>query len=281
MLIYSVAFVTTISQSPSGGNEVSELYFLINAVSLMRIGLQWERPPGCFFARPERLGDLAMDLGYVGVQALPIRGLQGDEDGIRLYEDAWNATTSLWQALRHRPGAAGLPSCLNDWVVSPTPKECQVICEVMEGRRIPRVIHHFDREPRHIVEVHPGLNMTPEQIATQCAETGQCLCLDTLHLSRGWLTADPSRADRLSPLWAPDNLKVLAPFTQVIHFHPDDTGNLYPHVGIAKQILCHAPDVRYMVAEYPPPRSALLSPTKSLGLATEMLGVMKEIWRKY
>ena len=270
------------------------IQFGISIVSLMHIGRQrGVKFPGCFFAPPEELIETALGLGYDGVQALPIRGLIGRENGIRLFEDAWNAVPSLQYALRHYPGASGVPSCLNDWVVSPTPLECEQAVTEMAHRRIKQVVHRFDGDVNHLVEVHPGLDMTPEQIVEKCKQTGQWLVLDTEHISRGYrdyeIAVKPGRASKLPPLGESRRAAaVLSPWVSVIHLKPigksiDEFVRLNFRVAQEEKILCNyvfsnsMSGLVTMVAEYPPTKSMLLSPSKSRDIAARMLDAMHRL----
>lgn len=205
----------------------------INIVSLMHLGGQWAKFPGCFFARPTKLIEMALDLGYDGVQALPIRGLTGEEEGIILSENVWNSVPSFWHAFRHKPGESGAPSNITDWVVSPPPQIYHQVSERLERRGIPKIVHRFDDNPAHLVEVHPGLDMTPDQIVEQCKGTGQGLVLDTWHLRRkperhelahrpkGW----DEEMESLLGDWK-EAISLLLPQTRVVHVSPrrDDNG---------------------------------------------------------
>jgi len=271
-----------------------DIRFAISVVSLMHIGRQrGARFPGCLFAPPEELINQALDLGYVGVQALPIRGLTGREDDILLFEDAWNAVLSLWQALRHYLGASGLPSCLNDWVVSPTPVECEQAVTEMAQRGITQVVHRFDNDINHLVEVSPSLDMTPEQIANSCERTGHRLVLDTEHIGRGYryyeIAVKPGRVGKPSPLGESHRAAaILSPWVDTIHMKPigpsvEEFVELDFSLAQEEKMLCDyvfansTSDVITMVAEYPPTKSMLLSPAKSRDIAARMLEAMHRL----
>lgn len=264
-----------------------------SVVSLMHIGRQRAGFPGNLFAPPEELINQALDIGYAGVQALPIRGLTGRENDILLFEDPWNAVPSLWHALRHYPGASGLPSCLNDWVVSPTPLECEQAVAEMAQREITQVVHHFDGNADHLVEVNPGLDMTPGQILEKCEQTGHRLVLDTEHICRGYrnyeIAVKSERKGKPSPLGESHRAAaILSPWVSAIHLKPIGTSIekfVRLDFGLAQEekILCDyvltnsTSATITIVAEYPPTKSMLLSPTKSRDIAARMLEAMHRL----
>lgn len=270
-----------------------EIRYAVNVVSLMHIGHQPDRFPGCFFALPEVLIEEALAAGYDGVQMLPIRGSTGNEDGVLLFEDAWNAVPSLWHALRHYPGAAGLPSCINDWVVSPTPMECEQVVSAMQHRDLPQVVHQFDGRIGHLVEVHPGLDMTPEQIIEKCGQTGQRLVLDLEHLYRNYreyeVEVKPSRAGKLSPLGTGTRAAaLLSPLVDVIHVKPlyhsidEFLGREFFPLDSEKlpvDYVLHnsSADFVTVVTEYAPTKGMLLSPRKSRDVAARMFETMHRL----
>jgi hypothetical protein len=169
------------------------------------------------FAPAQRLIDMALSVGYDGVQMLPIRGATGLESGVLFFEDAWNAVWTLSQALRHGKGAAGSPSRFRDWVVSPDPYSCERVVRTLWERRIPQVCHSLkELWPERLLEVHPDLGLTAAEIAEQCKRDGFRLALDTLHFRR--LRRDGGE----NPLcdecgrWQPA-VATLAPYVQAIH----------------------------------------------------------------
>ena len=198
----------------------------------MRLELHFGLFPGCMFRQPKDLIADAMKIGYSGVQAIPIRGMTGYEEGIELFEDAWNPVDSLWQALRHLPCGSGAPSCINDWVVSPDLKTCRGIVTNLSNRGISEIHHGFDNPDIKLIEVSPGLDMTPYEIAEYCRQHPELgLVLDTSHIRRGYrsdeVREDSDRTDKPSPLgitigeWE-SAIKKLAPFIRVIHVNPGD-----------------------------------------------------------
>lgn len=270
-----------------------KIKFGISVVSLMHVGLQWTKFPGCCFSSPENLIDEALIMGYNGVQMFPVHGVTGKEAAVLMFEDAWNAVPSLWHALRHRTGAGGAPSCINDWVVSPPPSGCRKIVSSFRERGITQVVHNFDGVPNHLVEVNPSLDMTPEQIVNECMKTGQRLVLDTEHLYRGYrddeVSVKPERAHQPSLLGEPRYAAaILSPWVSAIHLKPIGT-SVVDFVGLdltldqEEKIICdlvlNCPTVDKitMIAEYPPTKAMLLSPPKSRDVAKRMLEAMHQI----
>lgn len=174
--------------------------------------------PEFLFRRPQDLIEDALRVGFAGVQAIPVRGLTGNEPKIKLFEEAWNPVWRLIQAWKHMPGRSGEPSKLQDWVVSPNPHECSRIERAMRQRGIAEIGHQFLQNSEcSLVEVGPKLKLTPEQIAEHCRKWRDKLVIDTSHI----------REDESSPLgrnveeWK-RTIDLLAEFTQVIHVNPGD-----------------------------------------------------------
>lgn len=262
--------------------------FLINIVSLMHIGKQRTSFPGSIFASPQELIDIAKAIGYDGVQALPIRGLDGSENGILLYEDAWNAVPNLWHALRHKPGAANMPSQVQDWVVSPSPTVCFEISDRLEKRGVTKVVHQLDRNPQHIVELNKEIDLPPGEIRRLCNESGQQICLDTMHLGE---YADANR-DRYEVTFTAtpamraeaEAIRLLGPLTSTIHVHAAEPSEFVRWQGSEKYrvlsvlgTLFNKEGTLSLVAEYPPTPRRMLSRNQTVNIASEYLSAMKAI----
>lgn len=218
---------TIISNTRRFDKEESELKvkYLINVVSMMHVGSQKQRFPGCIFASPQELIGEALEIGYNGVQAIPVRGIDGEEEGVLLYEDAWNAVDSLWSGLRHHTGSEGMPACLNDWVVSPRQAECARVSARFAERGIPKVVHHFGK-PDEILEINSGINMPIKDIRQKCFDLRMTVCIDSLHLDE--YIADRIRRGEyaqksfLTSSWSEavhDIVQTLGDLITVIHVH--------------------------------------------------------------
>lgn len=196
--------------------------YLISIVSMMRLELHLAGIPECFFRRPNDLINDAIEIGYNGVQAIPIRGLTGYETGIELYENAWNPVNNILQALLHHEGREGLPSCINDWVVSPSPDNCRLIEYRLSSRRIPSIGHMLRQKldplwKPGLLEVHPGLDITPAKLANFCQTSLKTrLVIDTWHLRER-----PSLLGKNETEWS-QTINTLAPYVDVIHVNPGD-----------------------------------------------------------
>ena len=87
-----------------------------------------------------------------------------------------------------------MPCNLNDWVVNPSPKECEKVMVRLGARQIIQIVHDFDEaKERCIVEPKPELGLTIREIAQRCQGNGYKLCLDTEHIVR------PYRYGKKSP----------------------------------------------------------------------------------
>ena len=259
--------------------------FAVNIVSLMHTGLQWAGFPGCFFTQPQHLIDAALAIGYDGVQMLPIRGATGMEEGVLLWERAWNPVDNLVQALTHQLGAAGMASCINDWVVSPSSRCCQKVEDLLSGRNdLTQVAHDFGSRVNSLVELHPELVLGPSEIVEKIqSRHRKGLVVDTYHLRR------ENRYGEVNSLlvdghWEPV-IDALAPYIRVVHIHPNNLTSFLaePLESVEAEIIRHLKQAganlsnTIWVAEYEPPKIALVDKTTSLSIAREFLGVMHEI----
>ncbi len=262
--------------------------FAINIVSLIRVGLQLGWFPTCCFARPQRLIDDALGLGYDGVQMLPIRGATGMEE-VLLWEKAWNAVDSLIQALTHQRGSAGMPSCINDWVVSPSSQQCREVEHLLFCRNdLTQVAHDFGSRANSLVELHPELALKPSEIVEKIqSRHRKGLVVDTYHLRRenrygeaNFLLVDGQ--------WEPV-IDALAPYVKAIHIHPTNLDSFLARplesveAEIIRRLKQAGADFEQMiwVAEYQPPKIALVDKTTSLGIAREFLEAMHAIAYSY
>ncbi|MEK9156456.1 MAG: hypothetical protein AAB360_04160 [Patescibacteria group bacterium] len=242
-------------------------------------------------AKPEKLIWQALELGYDFVQLLPVRGAPTRGAvlrPVRYYERAWNAVPGLWHTLRHRPGGAGEPSGIMDWLLFPNKEECQRMTDAFLNQHIRFIDHEFNRRVDSwlrpvggdFVEIHSGLRLTPAEIAAKCETESWRLCLDTLHLT------DRKYGDYLgdSDEDALAAAETLAPYVDVVHVHPENAGDFIaaPFHDLAGQItrhlLCCVPNRRIdLIAEYNPGMKAFLCPRESDRLTAEFLRAMKAI----
>ena len=165
----------------------SKVRILTNIASITPVGVQWAAFPGCFLRSPRESIEVAREIGYDGCTGTSQRGSRGDEK-LRAWEKEWNAVPGLWHALRHREGAGGMPSCLNDWVVFPPPWPCIRVENCYAKRGIVRVVHRVDElTNRSLLEVNPEMGVGVRDLASHIEHLRhhlgwQCgLCLDTEH----------------------------------------------------------------------------------------------------
>lgn len=283
-----------------GGAQVTVSYG-INIVSNLHAGLRWSlRPPGCFFASPQAIIQEVLDIGYDGVQAIPLWDMTGQEEGIILSQGPWNAVPSPWAALRHEKGSLGVESQIQDWIVSPPIETCNRIVDALIGRSIPRIYHDFEDEIRtskSYIEVHPGLRLSPKEIFEQYQERGMKVALDLWHLRRDhrddeiarWseLENKPSCLGIAPEEWL-ETIDILAPLIKVIHVQPSEELERFatdPRGTLTEMLLVHAlwrveqiaPEREIMlVAEYNPDKKRLAWPPACRKLAAQMLVAMQE-----
>jgi hypothetical protein len=143
---------------------------------------------------------------------------------------------------------------------------------LLRDRHIPKIYHAFDINNR-LVEVHPSLDMTAEEIVVRCEATGCYLVLDLNHVRREYrpdeIVVDPKRQGKPSPFgldiqgWK-QAIKVMAPFISVIHVNPGDEAaenealaSTNPRLTITGQLLAYTLEqagdhITHVVAEHRP-----------------------------
>jgi len=246
-----------------------------------------------------------LDVGYDGIQAIPLWGMTGKEEGIIISQGPWNAIPSLWAALRHEKGSLGAESQLQDWIISPPKEECDRIVDAMVAKDIPRIYHDFEdkiRTSQSYIEVHPGLRMSPEEISEQCRDRDMKVVLDLWHLRRGYrddeivrwpgLEDEPSCLGATFEEWL-ETIDILAPLVEVIHVQPSEeleqfvavpsgtqTYMLLSHILRRIQEIAPGREV-LLVAEYNPGKKRQAWPPACRKLASKMLEAMKLLTQDY
>lgn len=146
--------------------------YAISIVSGLCVGYRGSlRPPGCFFISPEQTIKAMYELGFDGVQAIPIWDMEITEaiaEMILLSQGPWNAVPSLPAALRHEKGTLGVESNWRDWLISPPADVCAQMVEEMNAHGIRRISHDVNRTVGQLIELHPGLDMTVDEIISYC-----------------------------------------------------------------------------------------------------------------
>ena len=166
-------------------------------------------------------------------QLLPLRGVTAKTikkvDIPSLYlQRAWNPI-SFWDQLRGRMGADKMKATWIDVVFFPPPKKSeQRFNELLKVTGATHVYHHLQTGVGNfLVEIHPGLKKTPEELvvwAQQQRRGEPVFALDTRHLRRrceeGASWNNWERA-----------LDLLLPFTVLIHVQPFDREELMKTLG--------------------------------------------------
>jgi hypothetical protein len=255
----------------------------INVVSLAYLA------PGRhgLFTAGSRLIELAKELGFDFVQALPVRGAKCEDAVsplVRYYEDAWNPGT-LKDFLLRQSKAGGAPR-LHDILLFPSPSECKAISACWEGRGVKKIGHDFKSR---LVEVSPGLNMGANDIFWQCRSHGNSLVIDTSHLQRearsDEIAGDPDLATH-PPLFLKNleqrlaALEMWRPYlAEVMHFNVNANEYLGGGEQNAVRILRHwlvqtkTMKERFIVLEYRPSVNALTNRK----IAVAMLQAMRTL----
>lgn len=241
------------------------------------------------FTTGSRLIELAKELGFDFVQALPVRGTKCEDAAnpiVRYYEDAWNPGT-LKDFLLRRPRAEAPPR-LHDILLFPSPSECKAISKCWEGRGVKKIGHDFKSR---LVEVSPSLNMGANNIFWQCRSHGNSLVIDTSHLQRearsDEIAGDPDLAAH-PPLFLKNleqrlaALEMWRPYlAEVMHFNVNANEYLGGGEQNAVRILRHwlvqtkTMKERFIVLEYRPEH--LFSANATLALARAMRDKTGEI----
>lgn len=263
------------------------LNICVNIASLVHLA-PWLAPLGRVTPSPTALIKRARAIGFDSVQLVPLRGATGQEEG-KFCENAWNPG-SIMDFLAGRPGELGHRH-LQDIVLFPGWLRCfgtRMHWELIG--KIPLIRHGFSENAPvpQLVELHPGLDLGAEAIAEECRCRLCQIVVDTHHLQRGYrsdeIETKPERAGQPSPLgccwydWV-QTLETLQPvLAPILHFHPTNASELLGYEEpISYRLLhkwleltkCH--EERWIVLEYAPTRSALLSRWASDNLATRIL----------
>ncbi len=152
---------------------------------------------------PLVMTDMAKDIGYEFVQALPMRKvdkyyLDHAPLPILYYEDAWNPG-SLVEMVHGKIR-------LMDWIFFPDKKMVHTISSLFKERGIISIGHDLDDLDRaDLIEPGPGMQKNIDEILTALHGQKQ-LVLDLFHIREigSWISA----------------ISKLAPYAQLIHFQP-------------------------------------------------------------
>lgn len=222
------------------------------------------------------VAEWAAEAGYDFLQALPQRGIWGNEDlalPIFYAEKAWNP---IWLPIQGLPVIKNIPFCYGaekmpatgfDWFGFPTPPSCRrAYLELLARTPRPRVVSHSfedaERSGGMLVELHPELEMSPDDIDLKCGREGYGLVLDTAHLCRGW--GDRKRKGP-TPFWGyqsglPGVVALLAPHIQVVHVKSvtDEMA-----LKVVEWLLRSEHREKFdLIAEFKPCKDSLLHPRK-------------------
>lgn len=182
---------------------------------------------------PQAAEKAAREGGYKFLQALPFRYMEGVGKivPISYLEHGWNPATSLGQVVRGVFTNDPLAPKLIDWAFFQNRDECERTYQHLLQTHRPRIIAHEFGEETDLVEVHPGLWMSPERIVEEVEKRGlhRPLVIDLWHARR------PPRQDNLvkKPQGIPSvsllgawqtSLPKLLPHTCVIHVSPRRDG---------------------------------------------------------
>lgn len=154
---------------------------------------------------PLAMTNIAKNIGYEFVQALPMRKVDKDyldhtSLPILYYEEAWH------------PGSLAEMACgkigLMDWIFFPDKERARTISSLFEEKGIISIGHDFDDLYRtDLIEPGPGMQKNIDEILAALHVYGQKqVVLDLFHI-------------REIGSWN-SSINKLAPYTQLIHFQP-------------------------------------------------------------
>lgn len=215
--------------------------FGVNIVSCLRPGLSGLLR-GTFFD-PQVAIRLAIEAGMDFLMILPIRGMTKKlPTELHCYYcgEAWNAG-SFWTWLFHGRGTDGSPMMLHDFALFPQQKNCyNMVCNWRDSGStlIRHKLEPTGLDEPGLVELHPGLDKTPEELLDFFKENNQQLVVDSLHLIRDYraeeIVANPKRQAGTSPLGANpkerlESMVTLQPFLAPV-FHLNLRAIWYPNM---------------------------------------------------
>lgn len=268
------------------------LHFGVNVASLVHLA-PWLAPLGRVTPSPTALCARAKRLGFDFVQLLPLRGATGREEG-QFCEEAWNPG-SVWDLLTSNPNGKLGQRHLQDIVLFPDSLACANAVTAWTTRHLTGggdevlwIEHEFNLV-RQLVELHPGLDLSPAQIVRECKDHQSKVVIDTHHLQRGYRPDEveraPIRAGKPSLLgvgmddWM-QTLETLQPvLAPVLHFHVAGLSCCWAEsrlTGKWLDLTSHFEE-RWVVLEYQPTKAALLSRRRNDALARDMLAMAKQI----
>jgi hypothetical protein len=236
-----------------------------------------------FRGSPTRVAYRLLDeAGYRFFQTLPLRGVTGNEwfagpEWSWYKEDAWNAVDGFFQAFLRRDGEDMEPSTLIDWAAFPDSYEVEAVFERLAGRH---VCHNFgeDWESR-LVELNPGIEMTPYETAYKAWSEGYGLCLDTQHVLDLPKHYDPWFDDPIpfgqSVHQRIRGIDTVAPWVQLVHLKGVDG----VHAEIVRRLLASPrlqPRIDIVAEFVPNPR---MSEDQAIKHAKQFLASAKRLFR--
>jgi hypothetical protein len=184
-------------------------------------------PWGIYF--PAFISRLAREAGFDFLQAMPLRGVNSKFYPVlpvSYIEDVWNSGSfndvikGLWRKDLNAPK-------ILDWLLfSGKTKSQKIFQQLRQIAGVKTVVHQVnDLKENCLLEVHPGLWLTPAEIIAKVGGK-RILTLDLYHLRRkprsGELIKRPlgiySEESVLGP-WQ-ESLRLLLPYTALIHLSP-------------------------------------------------------------
>lgn len=166
--------------------------------------------------------------GFGFWQILPLRGitvvllrlLKPAGIWVRFAQPAWNATT-LWTHIRKKPGAEGMLTMWQDVLFFPSPSTCKRRFKSFILEIGARDVDHYTGHSftaNGLVEIHPGLQKTPTQLAQLAKAQGVRFVTDTRHLRREGREREGK--SRIGP-WR-EAQEALLPYTELVHIQALD-----------------------------------------------------------
>ncbi len=194
---------------------------------LPQILVSWGSIFPAFIRSVKWAAKIAKAAGYVGLQGLPTRGIPDHTAQqyvrevnailpIRLFEDVWNPSTEGWGFLDKLFFEDGISAAAR-----------YVALEQLMKQGALEIVHEFRRGA--LVEIHPGLWITPQEAYERAKDNEAEVVWDTYHVRRKIIFGpqklnqpDGIREGDIIESWAnwQDYLPLIVQYIRVVHVQP-------------------------------------------------------------
>ncbi|MCK4781663.1 hypothetical protein KAS79_01915 [Candidatus Parcubacteria bacterium] len=174
---------------------------------------------------PETTARWAEEDGFCFLGVLPfreIKRLSRPELPVLFAEKAWNPVDSLIPIIFKKPTKEEkLVPQLWDWLFFPGIAKAECLFHwILSQYQATIVCHSFkDLSEGRLLEVSPGLGMTPEEIVETAQKYRKSLVIDLCHLREKFWISENGKKKSLLGHWQ-KSLPLLLPYTSLIHVQP-------------------------------------------------------------